>query len=226
MNKLSFRLILICLMISSAFLFQLPGRVSADDSIFLSPRDKKILLRAARKTIKDNIAGGKFISNLPENHHLYKIRAGIFVTIDRRGKIEGCRGTLEPSRVNILEEVSRLALAAAEEANLSPGPGQIKIESCRISITVVLKLIPANSIENIPKSDGIVIKQGEKTGVVLPYEGSDPFIRLQWAYKKAGLPAPELKGPGNLSDVFIMKAIRFAESDRELRESSRPFHLY
>lgn len=58
-----------------------------------------------------------------------------------------------------------------------------------VTVTVVDRLEPLSAISDLAPADGLVLRAGSKVGIVLPWEGKDPKIRLGWAYKKAGLPA-------------------------------------
>jgi len=206
------------------FLFTLSFMLKAEEKvctkdIFLSPKDKIFLLSIARKSIEHHFAGKKYSPDLENFNRLEKIRAGAFITIDRHGKIKGCRGTLNPCYPNIVREVCRMSVASAMGGErYSPmKPGELK--NCRISITIVTGFIPISTVNDVPKSDGIVFMTGEKAGVVLPYEGSDPYIRLKWAYLKAGLEPDKSLFKAPLKDVYLMKAIRFADGDADLKSN-------
>lgn len=188
-----------------------------EDSINFTTTEQKYLLALARHSIKahlegkkpDFTIGGKY--SFPSNHRLFTARNGVFVTLDKWGTVRGCRGTLEPAQADLAREVAHNAVAAAMGDKRFPPLRPGGINHCRISITVVKELIPVKTAAGIPKSDGIVLRKGDCVGVVLPYEGSDPFVRLGWAYKKAGLPEPSHDELNELTDVYVMKAERMAE---------------
>ena len=225
MNKNKLTIILI-LLLSILFLCK---EAEPSGSLNLSPSEKSYLLKTARNAIKAqfnetskssqvNISKSK--SNISETERLKKIRCGVFITLEKWGKVRGCRGTLEPARINIINEVRHNAVAASMGDSRYPPFIQGSIDHCRISITIVEGLVPAKSLLSIKKSDGIVLRKGNNVGVVLPYEGSDPLVRLKWAYLKAGLEEPSPEDINDLTGVFILKGDRFA--DGELSTTCRP----
>ncbi|MCD4784561.1 MAG: AMMECR1 family protein [Candidatus Eremiobacteraeota bacterium] len=187
------------------------------EEMFLAAKDKRFLLSTARKSIEHHFKGKKYTPNLKDYPHLVNMKAGVFVTIDRHTDIRGCRGTLDPYCPDVVQEVCKMAVASAMRGErYSPiNPGELK--ECRISITIVQSLIPISTVKNVTKSDGIVFKTGGKAGVVLPYEGSDPYTRLKWAYLKVGIEPAESLLESPLKDIFLMKAIRFADGDPEMK---------
>ena len=212
------------ILITLCFILFICQPIFPDNSLNFTPTEQKYLLSLARQSIKDHLEGkkpdftlaGKF--NLSSDHRLFKMRHGVFVTLDKWGTVRGCRGTLEPAQTDMAHEVAHNAVAAAMGDRRFPPLKPGGIDHCRISITVVRELIPVKTVSDIPRSDGIVVRQDGRVGVVLPYEGSDPVVRLGWAYKKAGLPEPspaELNELNELTDVYVMKGDRFADTSEK-----------
>jgi AMMECR1 domain-containing protein len=59
-----------------------------------------------------------------------------------------------------------------------------------VTVTIIERLEPMekSAIGSLTPEHGLVLKTtGGKTGVVLPFEGKDPKVRLTWAYRKAGV---------------------------------------
>lgn len=74
------------------------------------------LVKLAKEAVETYIKSGKTIS-IPKDFpkDLIKIRAGVFVTIEKEGILKGCIGTYLPTRLNIAEETIKNAIAAATE---------------------------------------------------------------------------------------------------------------
>jgi len=113
---------------------------------------------------------------------------GVFVTIERNGRVVGCRGSLEPITPSLEQEIDRNARAAARH---DPRYQPLKPSDLReylVTVTVVKRLEPITEggALALSPSEGLVLKSGTRTGVVLPWEGRDPATRLRWAYTKAG----------------------------------------
>jgi AMMECR1 domain-containing protein len=98
--------------------------------------------------------------------------------------VRACRGTLSPQASSLQAEIQRIARSAALH-DPRYGPVQLKGRPFSITLTRVSRLEPIEDVQSLLPEHGLVLYQNEKTGVVLPFEGRDPKIRLEWAYKKA-----------------------------------------
>ena len=169
----------------------------------LDPEARKHLLAAARASIA-RFVGGTTIRET-DDPRLHRSCAGVFVTLELDGRVRGCRGTLAPLTPSLIDEVRRNAVAAATNDRRFPPLRAAELARARISITVVTDLAPAGPIDDLAFDEGLVVRCGDRVGVVLPYEGRDPRTRLDWGYRKAGVTARDA------CDIFRMRAIRFAE---------------
>ena len=113
----------------------------------------------------------------------------VFVTIERRGVVVGCRGSLAPRYRSLEEEVIQAARAAAGHDPRYKPLAPTDLKDALVTITVIERLEPveAKNISQLAPADGLVLTAGSRTGVVLPWEGRDPQTRLRWAYRKAGV---------------------------------------
>lgn len=127
----------------------------------------------------------------------------VFVTIERKGKVVGCRGGLETRSGSLQEEIVLAARAAAKHDPRYPPLTDKSLQDYQVTVTIVEHLDLIGSAESLRPADGLVLKAGTRIGVVLPWEGKDPVTRLQWAYKKAGVQ------PGAACQLQRMKAERF-----------------
>ncbi len=127
----------------------------------------------------------------------------VFVTIERKGRILGCRGSLEPRGSSLEEAVALAARSAARHDPRYPPLTPKDLDDFQVTITIVDRLSPISGVDSLQPCDGLVLRAGSKVGVVLPWEGKDPKVRLNWAYKKAGV------APGSACRLQLMKAERF-----------------
>lgn len=127
----------------------------------------------------------------------------VFVTIEVGNKVIGCRGGLA-ARSSSLEEEVRLAArsAAAHDPRYRPLTKK-DIVSFQVTVTIVEGLQPISNVNGLTPEDGLVLTAGGKSGIVLPWEGKDPKVRLEWAYRKAGVSV------GTPVKLQRLKAIRF-----------------
>lgn len=111
----------------------------------------------------------------------------VFVTIERNGKILGCRGSLVARQASLGEEIRAAACSAASH-DPRYRPMQLSdLKDFLVTVTLVERLESISDVSDLRPSEGLVLTASGKTGVVLPWEGKDPHVRLEWAYKKAGV---------------------------------------
>lgn len=113
------------------------------------------------------------LKDLPKE--FFERKAGVFVTIEKEGRLRGCIGTYLPVRDNIAEEIIHNAIAAAVEDDRF---GAVKkTELPHLSYSVYLLHKPERVLdlaELNPKKFGIIVKAGERSGLLLPdLEGVD-----------------------------------------------------
>lgn len=156
--------------------------------------DKYVLL--AKSAAESYVKEGKVITppeDLPRD--FFERKAGVFVTIEKDKELRGCIGTYLPTKENIAKEIIDNAIAAATE-DYRFGPIQSE-ELDSLSYTVYLLNQP-EQIKDVnelnPKSYGIIVRAGMKSGLLLPdLEGVDTVEQqLSIACQKAGInPAKE-----------------------------------
>jgi AMMECR1 domain-containing protein len=131
---------------------------------------------------------------------------GVFVTIEIGNEVVGCRGALEPTETTLGKQIAR---ACTEAALHDPryGPVRLRGRAFKVTLTVIERLEPIGDARQVVPAEGLVLRAGEKVGVVLPWEGKDPMVRLEWAYKKAGV---KLGAPAQLQRM-VAERWRFPE---------------
>ena len=127
-------------------------------------------IELAKEAVENYIGERKVIEpskSLPKE--FFERKAGVFVTIEKDGRLRGCVGTYLPVRGNIVEEIIHNAIAAATEDYRF---GAIKkAELPRLSYIVYILQKPekvSDIAELDPKKFGIIIKAGERSGLLLP----------------------------------------------------------
>lgn len=160
--------------------------------------DSHALIALARSAVKAEVEG-----KVPPKPATKSPARPVFVTIEIEGRVAGCRGSLAARTGSLEEEVILAARAAAKHdpryAPLSPKD----IPRILVTVTVVNGTQPLDDVNSLTPADGLVLKSGAKVGVVLPWEGKDPKIRLGWAYRKAGVK------PGTSVRLYKLKAERY-----------------
>ncbi len=129
----------------------------------------------------------------------------IFVTIERRGKVVGCRGTLRSTQSSLEREVVHAARSAAAFDPRYRPLNSDDLKDFAVTVSVVERQMPLSmgELPTLSPEEGLVLQSGERFGIVLPFEGRAPQTRLSWAWKKAGAT------PGSSCRLFRLIAQRF-----------------
>ncbi len=143
----------------------------------------------AKEAVENYINERRIISpskDLPEE--FFERKAGVFVTIEKEGRLRGCIGTYLSVRDNIAEEIIHNAVSAAtEDYRFRP----IKKEELPYLSYTVYILNKPELVKDIselnPKKYGIIIK-------TMPISESGNVIFNGHSVPKSGLLLPDLEG--------------------------------
>lgn len=167
-------------------------------NVYAGTWDEKSLIDLALSAVWAEIDS----KSAPEPTHKTPVRP-VFVTIEKKGRVVGCRGGLESRSSTLEKEIIFVARAAAKHDPRYTPLSSKDINDLKVTITIVERTEPLDRIESLTPADGLVLKAGSRTGIVLPWEGKDPHVRLKWAYTKAGI------AQGTACRLFRLKAERF-----------------
>lgn len=144
----------------------------------------------AKKTVEEYLKTGK-ISSAPEQipPDMTK-KAGVFVSIKKKGKLRGCIGTFLPVTENIYMEIVRNAVAAATQDPRFPPVDVSELNELEYSVDILSPPEPVKSLDELdPKKYGIIVVKGWQKGLLLPdIEGVNTVDeQLTIAKLKAGI---------------------------------------
>jgi len=140
------------------------------------------LIQLARQSVEAEVLG----KPIPKPAGRSEVHP-VFVTIERNGKVLGCRGDLAIRTASLESEVILAARGAAAHDPRYRPLTKADLNAFLVTVTVVNRTEPIDTATGLEPEDGLVLKSGTKTGIVLPWEGKDPSVRLRWAYLKAGV---------------------------------------
>ena len=151
------------------------------------------LAKLARETVETYIREGKAFKPkelAPEMRE----KAGVFVSIHKKGDLRGCIGTFDPAASNVAEEVVRNAISSAtDDPRFEPvAPGELK--DLDYSVDVLTRPEPVANKEQLdPKKYGVIVQSGWRRGLLLPdLEGVDTVEeQISISRQKAGIGANE-----------------------------------
>ena len=144
----------------------------------------------AKKTIENYILYGEMYDIDKKLAEEVKREAGVFVTLKKNGKLRGCIGTIRPTQKNIVAEVQKNAISAAEHDPRFPSLEEDELNDIDYSVDIIGEMEKVASKDELnPEKYGVMVKGDHKSGLLLPdLEGVDTVKeQLSIARKKAGL---------------------------------------
>ena len=137
--------------------------------------EKHLLVELARRTIEKYVKDGEAISPPSELTPEMEQRAGVFVSLHKRGALRGCIGTIEPAQPNVAQEIIHNAISAATCDPRFPPVRSDELNDLEISTDVLSEAEMISSLDELdPKRYGVIVEKGYRRGLLLPnLEGVD-----------------------------------------------------
>jgi AmmeMemoRadiSam system protein A len=179
----------------------------------INKEDQRALLEIARQAIVEAIVHGR--TWRPQfSQCLLAERRGVFVTLDRRGKLRGCVGQVDGPDPLALAVAHCAVSAARNDERFSPvRPQEVRELTIEISVLSEFETIEPGQIE-IGKH-GLMVVHGDFRGVLLPQVAIQrhwsPQRFLRETCDKAGL--PEDAWDSRETRLFGFTADLFSEAD-------------
>lgn len=147
--------------------------------------------RLARESLETYVIEGKKIDlppDLPEE--MLKQRAGVFVSLKKKGQLRGCIGTVAPTKDCIAREIIENAISAGCRDPRFYPVTENELKDLEYSVDVLKEPEPIKSLEELdPQKYGVIVRKGYRSGLLLPnLEGIDtPQQQVYIACQKAGI---------------------------------------
>ena len=148
--------------------------------------------KLAKQALESYIKNGKTIKppeDLPKEILLKK--AGVFVSLKKKGELRGCIGTFVPTQENLALEIIQNAISAATKDLRFHPVTKDELKDLSYSVDVLSKPKPVTDIKQLdPKKYGIIVaNQFGYRGLLLPdLDGVDKVeTQLKIACDKAGI---------------------------------------
>lgn len=165
----------------------------------------------ARLAIETFISDGIVIEPPVDVHEMLSTQAGVFVTLRALdGRLRGCIGTIEPTRLNVAEEIIENAIRAATRDPRFPPVSKTELTHLRYSVDVLSPSVAVRGPEDLdPLIYGVIIEtlDGLHRGLLLPGIEGIVSVEEQWqaVHMKAGIT------PGTPVRVERFSVTRFGE---------------
>jgi len=160
--------------------FQYKTKVTEDEYVAL-----------AKYSIESYIKTGK-ITDLPLNlpKEMLERKAGVFVSLKKRGNLRGCIGTISPATGNIAREIQRNAVNAATKDPRFEPVNVAELSEITCSVDVLSPPEPVSSVDCLDHERyGVIVKCGHKRGLLLPRleKVNSTKRQIEIALSKAGI---------------------------------------
>ena len=191
---------------------QLTGKATvANRSEVVDETDlNQLLPQLARDTVETFVCNGYRLE--PSNSHPYlEQRAACFVSLKTdSGELRGCIGTIEPTEVNLAEEIVSNAIGSASRDPRFPPVTNDELSGLRYSVDVLHPAEPARFEDLDPNVYGVIVEDssGFQRGLLLPdIEGvNSAQQQVEIAARKAGIPS------GSPLILYRFRVERFRET--------------
>jgi uncharacterized protein len=166
--------------------------------IELSAPERALLLQIARKSVHSGLDSSISLKLSQQDvPQALRIERAVFVTLNHRGKLRGCIGSLE-ARQPLASAVAQSAFSAAfRDPRFAPLQAhELDDISIEISVLYGMEPLPASSRGELlaalqPERDGLLLQEGQRRATFLPQvwrQLPDPEVFLDHLLTKAGLP--------------------------------------
>jgi AmmeMemoRadiSam system protein A len=154
------------------------------------------IVELAKKSVEEYVKNRNVLAAPEPSSPEMSSKAGVFVSIKKRGQLRGCIGTFMPSTENIAEETVRNAISAAtQDPRFSPVTEE-ELGDLVYSVDILSPPERVDSTSDLdPRKYGVIVTSGSRKGLLLPDLESVDTVeeQLRIAKMKAGiLPGDEV----------------------------------
>lgn len=148
-------------------------------------------VRLARQSLETYIRTGRYIGipeGLPED--ISGIKAGVFVSLKKNGRLRGCIGTITATEPSVALEIIKNAVSAGTGDPRFEPVEENELGTLVYSVDVLGKAEGISSKKELdPKRYGVIVTKGYRRGLLLPnLEGIDTADeQVSIALEKAGI---------------------------------------
>lgn len=186
----------------------------------LRNEEKRALLEIARRSVSLIVIEHREL-RVSSPGGILDIPSGAFVTLQKRGRLRGCIGRIEPEDP-LAHVVAQCAAAAAMEDPRFPPLEPHELVDLEIEISVLSRMEMARPEQVEPGHHGLMVSRGWQRGVLLPQVaiqyGWSRERFLEETCRKGGLEPQAWMQPETRIEVFTAEV--FSESEMVASENS------
>lgn len=163
------------------------GATSATDRNVSLPAIASFTLRRFFK-LEANDKGLEDYASKVKCDPAFRKAAGVFVTISKNGKTRACWGTVYAQQADIVRETVFSTLGALSKEYRFRPIRKSELPDLKIQVSIIRDITAINSFASVhPLKDGIMVRSGGRSGVILPGEATDAYYEFVLARLKAGI---------------------------------------
>jgi AmmeMemoRadiSam system protein A len=148
------------------------------------------LVKLAKDTVEHYVSTGKIIEPPADLCDEMKIRAGVFVSIKKRGELRGCIGTFQPVKESVSLEIIHNSISASSRDPRFPPVDTSELGDLEYSVDILSGPEKIESKKELdPRRYGVIVQSGKRRGLLLPdLEGVETVDeQVSIASMKAGI---------------------------------------
>ena len=156
--------------------------------------DTALVLELVREAVEAHVRGTAPPSPPSELPQALRQPAAAFVCLKKHGALRGCIGTTMPTQSTLADELIRNAVSAASRDPRFPPVAPHELGALTYSVDVLGAPEAVASMEDLdPKTYGVIVRSGHRTGVLLPdLDGVDTAeMQVDICRQKAGIGGAE-----------------------------------
>jgi AmmeMemoRadiSam system protein A len=146
------------------------------------------IVTLARRCIEQRLGVGEPVKPMLADPN-YPRRAGVFVSLHRRGHLRGCIGTILPTCPTLAEELGHNAIQAATRDPRFPPLTPDELDDLELKVDILHQPEGCELSDLDPSRYGVIVSSGGRRGLLLPdLEGvDDATSQVSIALQKAGI---------------------------------------
>jgi AmmeMemoRadiSam system protein A len=156
-------------------------------------KPRPAIVELARKAVERYIRQGKIFRPRKLTAEMRQ-RAGVFVSIKKRGELRGCIGTFMPTRTNVAGEIVANAISSATQDPRFMPVETSELVDLEYSVDILTEPEPVQGTDQLdPRKYGVIVECGYRRGLLLPdLAGVDKVEeQIEICRAKAGISAGE-----------------------------------
>ena len=152
------------------------------------------LVKLAKDAVESYVRHGRILNPPQQLTPEMKERAGVFVSLHRRGELRGCIGTFEPLKSDVTQEIIANAISSAtRDPRFLPVEAD-ELDDLEYSVDILNSPEPVSDTDQLdPEKYGVIVESGFRRGLLLPdLEGVDSVEeQIRICRLKAGIARDE-----------------------------------